>query len=70
VGGLVYDLVDESAGDRRWGVELVERSVPRNKDMLLADIREQQGPQKLVGEEYYAITPQGEEMLRVAGRIA
>ncbi len=32
MGGLVYDLVDESAGDRRWGVELVESSVPRNKD--------------------------------------
>ena len=34
------------------------------------DIREQQGTQKLAGEEFYAITTEGEAILREAGLIA
>ena len=64
---LGLSMAERPEGDayRRTISQLVDSGA-----ILLADIREQQGPQKLVGEEYYAITPQGEEMLREAGLIA
>ncbi len=64
---LGLSMAERPEGDayRRTISQLVDSGA-----IMLADIREQQGPQKLVGEEYYAITPQGEEMLREAGLIA
>jgi len=60
------------AADRPEG-EAYHRVITQLLDsgaIVPADIREQQGTQKLVGEKFYAITTEGEAMLREAGRIA
>ena len=60
------------AADRPEG-EAYRRVITQLMDsgaIVPANIREQQGTQKLAGEKFYAITTEGEALLREAGLIA